>query len=96
MVHCNRPLLQRIIDAQSSMGRMPFGEGAMKNHCAYCHGKFGLVRHHRAFKSFCSRECLDQYKAWLRAEVGKRKGWSDCLWAASLNVVPYVSGRSSA
>jgi len=24
----------------------------MKNHCAYCHGKFGLVRHQRAFKEF--------------------------------------------
>ena len=75
---------------------VPCGEEPMKNHCAYCHGKFGLVRHRRAFKSFCSRKCVDQYKAWLRAEVGKRRGWSDCLWSASLNVVPYVSGRSSA
>ena len=62
----------------------------MKNHCAYCHGKFGLVRHQRAFKSFCSQRCVDQYKAWLRTEVGKRKGWSDCLWFASLSVVPHV------
>jgi hypothetical protein len=62
----------------------------MKNHCAYCHGKFGLVRHQRAFKSFCSQRCVDQYKAWLRTEVGKRKGWSDCLWSASLSVVPHV------
>jgi hypothetical protein len=46
----------------------------MKNRCAYCHGKFGLVRHRRAFKSFCSRKCVDHCKAWLRAEVGKRKG----------------------
>ena len=61
----------------------------MKNHCAYCHGKFGLVRHRRAFKSFCSRKCVDHYKAWIRAEVGKRKGWSDCLWSASLSVIPY-------
>jgi len=60
----------------------------MQNHCAYCHGKFGLVRHRRAFKSFCSRKCVDHYKAWLRAEVGKRKGWSDCLWSASLSVIP--------
>ena len=62
----------------------------MKNHCAYCHGKFGLVRHQRAFKSFCSQRGVDQYKAWLRTEVGKRKGWSDCLWFASLSVVPHV------
>jgi hypothetical protein len=75
---------------------MPFGEGAMKNHCAYCHGKFGLVRHRRAFKSFCSQTCVDRYRTWLRAEVRKRKSWSDCLWSASLNVVPYPGERSSA
>jgi hypothetical protein len=55
----------------------------MKNHCAYCHGKFGLVRHRRAFKSFCSQPCVEHYQAWLRAQAGKRKGWSDCLWSAS-------------
>jgi hypothetical protein len=73
-----------------------FGETAMKNHCAYCHGKFGLVRHRRAFKSFCSQKCVDHYRAWLRDEVGKRKGWSDCLWSATLSVIPYVGERSSA
>ena len=71
-----------------------FGEKAMKNHCAYCHGKFGLVRHRRAFKSFCSQKCVDHYRAWLRDEVGKRKGWSDCLWSATLSVVPHVGERS--
>ena len=55
----------------------------MKNHCAYCHGKFGLVRHRRAFKSFCSQKCVDHYEAWLRAEVGKRERWLDYLWSAS-------------
>jgi hypothetical protein len=55
----------------------------MKNHCAYCHGKFGLVRHRRAFNSFCSRKCLDHYEAWLRAEVGKPERWLDYLWSAS-------------
>jgi hypothetical protein len=29
------------------------------------------------------------------AEVGKRKSWSDCLWLASLNVVPYAGEKSS-
>ena len=67
----------------------------MKNHCAYCHGKFGLVRHRRAFKSFCSQACVDHYREWLRAEVRKRKSWSDCLWLASLNVVPYAGEKSS-
>jgi hypothetical protein len=55
---------------------MPFAEEAMKNHCAYCHGKFGLVRHRRAFKCFCSQKCVDHYEAWLCADVGKRKGGS--------------------
>jgi hypothetical protein len=67
----------------------------MKNHCAYCHGKFGLVRYRRAFKSFCSQTCVDHYRAWLRAEVGKRKSWSDYLRLASLNVVPYAGEKSS-
>ena len=65
------------------------------NRCAYCHGKFGLVRHRRAFKSFCSQACVNRYKAWLRAEVRHRKGWSDCLWAASLRVVPNPSEADS-
>jgi hypothetical protein len=67
----------------------------MKNHCAYCHGKFGLVRYRRAFKTFCSQTCVDHCRTWLRAEVGKRKSWSDCLWLASLNVVPYAGEKSS-
>jgi hypothetical protein len=73
-----------------------FHEKAMKNHCAYCHGKFGLVRHRRAFKTFCSRKCVDHYRAWLRAEVGKRKGWSDYLWSATVSVIPYAGERPAA
>ena len=37
-------------------------EEAMNNHCAYCYGKFGLVRHRRGFKSFCSQKCADQHR----------------------------------
>jgi hypothetical protein len=51
------------------------GEEALKNHCAYCHGKFGMVRHRRAFKAFCSQKCVAHHKAWLRAEARKRTGW---------------------
>jgi len=32
----------------------------------------------------------------MSASVRKRKSWSDCLWSASLNVVPYPGERSSA
>jgi hypothetical protein len=63
----------------------------MNNHCAYCYGKFGLVRHRRGFKSFCSQKCADQHRIWLQAEVRKRKGWLDCIWSASSNVVPYAN-----
>jgi hypothetical protein len=71
------------------------GSKAMHNHCACCHGKFGLVRHRRASKSFCSKRCFNQHKAWLRAERGKRKSWFDCLWAASLNVTPFAGAQHS-
>jgi len=43
----------------------------MKNRCAYCQGKFGLVRHRRAFKSFCSQKCLELHQPSLRAEIPK-------------------------
>src|SRR5262252_2721712 len=97
IVHCHWPMLQcnkREMILSRSAQPMPSGI-AMRNHCAYCHGKFGLVRYRRAFKSFCSQTCVDHYRAWLRAEVGKRKSWSDCLWLASLNVVPYAGEKSS-
>jgi hypothetical protein len=68
----------------------------MHNHCAYCRGKFGMVRHRRAFKSFCSKQCVEQHKKWLRAQASKRRGWLDCLWSASLNVTPHINERSPA
>jgi len=58
----------------------------MNNHCAYCYGKFGLVRHRRAFKAFCSQICMERYKLWLRT-ARKRGSWVEYLWSASLNFV---------
>ncbi len=57
------------------------------NHCAYCYGKFGLVRHRRGFKSLCSKACVDRYIAWLRADVRKRRGWLDCLYSTCGHVI---------
>jgi hypothetical protein len=71
-------------------------EEAMHNHCAYCHGKFGLVRHRRPSKSFCSRKCVDQHRIRLQTQRAKGKGWFDCLWAASLNVIPYAGVQTAA
>jgi hypothetical protein len=83
------------LNCVGSKNKTPSWEEAMKNHCAYCRGKFGMVRHRRAFKAFCSQQCVDHHKAWLRAEARKRKGWLDCLWTASLNVTPHTAERSS-
>jgi hypothetical protein len=32
-----------------------------RNQCACCGGKFGLVRHRKEFKQFCSQRCVDGY-----------------------------------
>ena len=86
--------LMPISMAKSSLFRL-IREKVMRNHCASCHGKFGLVRHRRASKSFCSQKCVDQHKAWLRAAQGaNRQSWFDCLWATSLNVIPYAGART--
>jgi hypothetical protein len=58
----------------------------MNNHCAYCYGKFGLVRHRSAFKNFCSHGCVEQHKTWLREEARRRDSWVEFLWQASLKV----------
>jgi hypothetical protein len=56
----------------------------MQNHCSYCHGKFGLVRHRRASKSFCSQRCVDQHKARMRAERSKCRSLVD--WLIGVNI----------
>jgi endogenous inhibitor of DNA gyrase (YacG/DUF329 family) len=86
-----------ILSSTASAQMRPLsGEEAMNNQCACCRGKFGMVRHRRAFKAFCSQRCVDHHRVWLRAEARKRKGWLDCLWSASLNVIPYATEPPSA
>ena len=68
----------------------------MHNLCAYCHGKFGMVRHQHAFKCFCSKKCVDQHRQWLQAQAHKRRGWLDSLWSASLNATPHANEQSKA
>jgi hypothetical protein len=65
-------------------------ESVVNNRCAHCHGKFGLVRHRRAFKPFCSKQCLDRYKVCRRA-VRTRKVWLDCLLALALLSAPAIN-----
>jgi hypothetical protein len=52
----------------------------MKNRCAYCHGRFGLVRHRHALHSFCSRICLERHKAVRQADLQKCTGFFDYIW----------------
>ena len=40
-----------------------------KARCQTCNGNFGLIRHRRASKQFCSKQCLASYLA-------KTKRWS--------------------
>ena len=35
------------------------GDKVSRNCCAHCGGKFGMVRHRKAFKQFCCKPCLD-------------------------------------
>jgi hypothetical protein len=70
-------------------------EEAMDNRCACCRGRFGLVRHRRAFRNFCSQRCVDRHDAWLLTQDRRNKSWSDCLWMASLGVVPYACDRAT-
>lgn len=50
--------------------------GAAKR-CAICNGKFGLVRYYSWRTSFCSKKCVDRFRA-RRA--------SDCNWLPWLQV----------
>jgi hypothetical protein len=73
----HRYLIEDNVDSQHLL----FGSSAIRR--ASCEKSLRLLpwqvrpRHRRAFKSFCSQKCADHYEAWLRAEVGKRKRWSD-------------------
>jgi hypothetical protein len=33
------------------------------NRCAFCEGKFGLIRHYRWRTAFCSKRCIGCFKA---------------------------------
>jgi hypothetical protein len=64
-------------------------QSVMNNRCAQCHGKFGLVRHRRDFKPFCSKHCVDRYNL-SRRIARTRKVWLDCLLVLALLNVPAI------
>ena len=57
-----RAKIRRLAEIEGTFTRV------MMNHCAYCSGKFGLVRYRRGLKGFCSKACVDRHIAQLRAE----------------------------
>src|SRR5215471_200878 len=96
IVHCHWPMLQcsiAVMILSRSAQPMPYGD-SYEEPLRLLPWQVRSGAYRRAFKSFCSQTCVDHYRAWLRAEVGKRKSWSDCLWLASLNVVPYAGEKS--
>ena len=43
------------------------------NRCAHCAGKFGLIRHARAAKQFCSARCVEAYLRALPAKAADKR-----------------------
>src|SRR5262249_20921349 len=82
-------------DMSSKIASAPAGQEATRKHCAYCRGKFGMVRHRRAFKVFWMAELHGPSQGWVWGGCCQAQGWLDCLWSASLNVTPYATERSS-
>jgi hypothetical protein len=64
--------------------------------CAFCDGRFGLIRHHSGRVALCSKKCAERYKA--RRE-NDRNGSSDVSrpdnFAAAVNEVAQSLARRS-
>ena len=48
-----------------------------KPRCEVCNGRFGLIRRRLAFKQFCSKRCLDQYRASRKHQPFSLKHWME-------------------
>jgi hypothetical protein len=48
-------------------------------HCYQCNGRFGLIRRRFALKQFCSKECVDKYRADSDGKASRLKRWTDFL-----------------
>jgi hypothetical protein len=47
--------------------------------CYQCHGHFGLVRRRFALKQFCSKACVEKYKADTEQTISRIKRWAEFL-----------------
>jgi hypothetical protein len=52
---------------------------ASTKRCYTCNGRFGLVRYRVALKQFCSKLCLEKYKANTDRQASRSKQWIDFL-----------------
>ena len=49
------------------------------NRCEQCNGRFGLIRYRLAQKRFCSKHCLNTYRANADGKLARLKEWMDFL-----------------
>jgi hypothetical protein len=65
---------------QENLPELPRQSGPTSvKRCHQCNGRFGLIRRRFAFKQFCSKECVDKYKADSEHKTSRFKRWTDFL-----------------
>jgi hypothetical protein len=47
--------------------------------CFQCNGRFGLIRYRRGLKHFCSKWCVNKYKADTERKISRIKEWTEFL-----------------
>jgi len=63
-----------------SFSELPQHSGPVSvKRCHQCNGRFGLIRRRFAFKQFCSKECVEKYKADTDHKTSRFKRWTDFL-----------------
>ena len=71
----------------------PSAEDKFRNQCTCCGGKFGLVRHRKDFKQFCSQRCADRYRLQIR---GANNGQASSSGIACTSVPKTASKEQAA
>jgi hypothetical protein len=46
-------------------------------HCYQCDGQFGLIRHRANRKQFCSKRCVEKYRAGTELKMPLIREWRD-------------------
>ena len=66
-------------DVASNSVREPMLRKAGMKRCYQCNGRFGLIRYRLAEKRFCSKHCLNTYRANVGRKLSSIKKWTDFL-----------------